>query len=129
MFMNKKFGVIAANDKTVVQLAAASAVILPYCLLTGGFGMAGMTGAGWAHLLVVGVIHTGFSYWLYFGTMAKLPSQTVALFSFLDPVIAIILSAVLLEDPFGWQGIVGAVLILGSALCSEIPMQKFAKKG
>jgi len=129
MFMNKKLGEIPSNDKTIVQLGAAAVVILPYCLLSGGFGLSAMTDVGWAHLAVVGVIHTGLCYWLYFGTMSKLPSQTVALFSYLDPVLSIILAALLLKEPFGWQGAVGAVLILGSALCSEIPTQKIAKKG
>lgn len=124
MFMNKKLGPISAYDKTVIQLAAAAIVILPYCLLSRGFDMSAMTGKGYLLLAVVGMIHTGFAYWLYFGAMGQLPSQTVALFSYLDPVLAIILSALLLHEPLDWQGIVGAVLILGSALCSEIPGKK-----
>lgn len=129
MFLNKKLGRITAYDKTVIQLGTAALVVLPYCLLTRGFDMTAMTSAGWGHLLVVGIVHTGFAYCLYFGSMGQLPSQTVAIFSYLDPVLAILLSALLLREDFGWQGIVGAVMILGSALCSEIPEQKNAKKG
>lgn len=129
MFLNKKLGSINAYDKTVIQLAAAAIVILPYCLLSRGFDMSDMNAKGYIFLAVVGIIHTGFSYWLYFGAMGQLPSQTVALFSYLDPVLAVILSALLLREPMNWQGIVGAVLILGSALLSEIPEQKFEKKG
>ena len=129
MFLNKKLSPINAYDKTVIQLAAAAIVILPYCLLSHGFDMSQMDGKEYVLLAVVGIVHTGFSYWLYFGAMGQLPSQTVALFSYLDPVLAIILSAMLLREPMDWQGIVGAVLILGSALCSEIPEQKNTKKG
>lgn len=129
MFMNKKLGPISAYDKTVIQLAAAAIVILPYCLLSRGFAMSSMDGKGYLLLAVVGIVHTGFAYWLYFGAMGRLPSQTVALFSYLDPVLAIILSALLLREPMDWQGVLGAVLILGSALFSEIPAEKFAKKG
>lgn len=130
MFLNKKLGKIDAYDKTVIQLAAAAIVILPYCLLSRGFDMSAMTTKGYIFLAIVGIVHTGFSYWLYFGSMGQLPSQTVALFSYLDPVLAIILSALLLPgEALDWQGIVGAVLILGSALLSEIPEGKFAKKG
>lgn len=129
MFLNKKLDGIGAYDKTVMQLGTAAAVILPYCLLSRGFDMTGMTTVGWLLLAIVGIVHTGFSYWLYFGSMGQLTSQTVAIFSYLDPVLAIVLSALLLHEPISWQGIVGAVLILGSALCSEIPEQKNAKKG
>ena len=129
MMLNRKLKSISAYDKTVIQLGVAAAVVLPYALLTGGFDMSAMTVAGFVPLLIVGIVHTGFAYWLYFGALGQLPSQTVALFSYLDPVIAIILSALLLREPLGWQGIVGAVLILGSALYSELPEQKKEKKG
>ena len=120
MFLNKKLGAISAYDKTVLQLGTAAAVILPYCLLSSGFDMSGMNGAGYLMLAVVCIVHTGIAYWLYFGSMRQLPSQTVAIFSYLDPVVAILLSAVLLREPLGWQGMLGAVLILGSALYSEL---------
>lgn len=133
MFLNKKLGPIDAYDKSIVQLTAAAVVILPYCLLSGGFGMGQMAGADYALLAVVGIVHTGVAYWLYFGALGKLPSQTVALFSYLDPVIAILLSALWLREPLGWQGALGAALILGSTLAGELPAEKmgrkFAKKG
>ena len=124
MFLNKKLGPIDAYDKSIVQLASAAVVILPYCLLTGGFGMAQLTGGEYGLLAVVGIVHTGVAYWLYFGALGKLPSQTVALFSYLDPVIAILLSALLLQEPLGWQVLLGAALILGSTLAGELPVKK-----
>lgn len=124
MFLNKKLGPISAYDKTVVQLAAAVVVILPYCLFAGGFGMGQMVGRDYALLAVVGIVHTGLAYWLYFGALGQLPSQSVALFSYIDPVIAIVLSALWLGEPMHWQEILGAVLILGSALWSELPNKK-----
>ena len=124
MFLNKKLGPISAYDKTVVQLASAVVVILPYCLLTGGFGMGQMAGGDYVLLAVVGSVHTGIAYWLSFGALGQLPSQSVALFSYLDPVIAIVLSALWLREPMHWQEVLGAVLILGSALWSEFAERK-----
>lgn len=124
MFLNKKLGEISAYDKTVVQLVAAAVVILPYCLFTGGFGMEQMAGKDYALLAVVGIVHTGIAYWLYFGALGRLPSQSVALYSYLDPVLAILLSALWLKDPLHWQEALGAALILGSALWSELPNKK-----
>ena len=129
MFMNKRLGPLSAYDKTVVQLAAAAVVILPDCLLTGGFATAQVSLTGYVLLGVVGIVHTGFAYWLYFGALGRLPSQKVAIFSYLDPVVAILLSALWLREPLGWQEFIGAALILGSALCSELAGKKVAKKG
>lgn len=132
IFLNKKLDV-DAYDKTVSQLLFAAVVVLPYCLLTGGFGMGQMIGKDYALLAVVGIVHTGVAYWLYFGALGKIPSQTVALFSYIDPVIAIVLSALWLKEPMGWQGALGAALILGSTLAGELPLEKmgrnFEKKG
>ena len=72
----------------------------------------------------MGIVHTGIAYWLYFGALGQLPSQSVALLSYLDPVIAIVLSALWLGEMMHWQEILGAALILGSALWSELPNKK-----
>ena len=128
MFLNKKLGPIDAYDKSIVQLASAAVVILPYCLLTGGLGMEEMAAKDYGLLAVVGIVHTGVAYWLYFGALGKLTSQTVALFSYLDPVIAIVLSALWLREPMGWQGALGAALILGSTLAGELPLEKMGRK-
>lgn len=133
MFLNQKLRGIGGLDRTLVQLATSSVVILPYVVLSGGLDMEGMTAGSWGMLVLVGVVHTGLAYGLYFGSMEDLPSQTVAVFSYLDPVVAIVLSAVFLREDLHWQGVLGAVLILGSALFGELDLQKicknFGKKG
>jgi len=75
----------------------------------------------------VGIIHTGVAYACYFGSIGALPAQTVALFSYIDPVGAIILSALVLREPMSMWGAIGAVLVLGSTLVSELPEK--AEKG
>ena len=72
-----------------------------------------------ALLLVVGILHTGIAYRMYFGAMSNLKVQTTALFSYLDPILAIVLSAVILGQPAGWPTVLGAAMILGSAIISE----------
>ena len=125
MVLNRKLSGIGAYDKTAVQLGVAAIVILPYYLLTGGDSVSVLSvNSGTLLLLVVGILHTGIAYTLYFGSMSELKAQTVAVFSYLDPVVAVLLSALLLKEPIDGYGIVGAVLILGSALYSEIPERK-----
>ena len=121
MLLNKKLSPIPAYDKTILQLAAAAVVILPYLVFTGSLSPAGLTGVQGLLLAVVGIVHTGLAYALYFGSMKDLSAHSIAIFSYLDPVIAVVLSAVVLREPMGLWGIIGAVLILGSALYSELP--------
>lgn len=124
MFMNRKLSPIDAYDKTIVQLGSAAVVILPYLLLTQQAAIPALSGVQWLLLAVVGIVHTGIAYTLYFGSMKDLNAQTVAIFSYLDPAIAVLLSAFLLKEPMGIWSILGTVLILGSALYSELPERK-----
>ena len=119
MFLNKKLSPMGAYDKTVLQHASAAVVILPYLLLTENVATFSLSSLQWALLLVVGIVHTGIAYWLYFGSMEKLSAKTISVLCYLDPVIAVLLSALLLKEPMTPVNIVGSVLILGSALYSE----------
>lgn len=119
MLMNRRLTALRAYDKTILQLGAATVVLLPYVLLTGSFNGASLTAGAALLLLVVGVVHTGVAYACYFGSMRVLRAQTVALFSYLDPVVAILLSATVLGESVSVMAFVGAGLIIGSAVISE----------
>ena len=73
--------------------------------------------------LIVCVLHTGLAYALYFGSMSRLSAQTVALLGYIDPVVAVLLSAVVLGQGLDAMGILGAVLILGATVVSELPIR------
>ncbi len=122
IFMNKKMPDVPAYDKTIIQLLSAGIAVLPYCLLTVEMREIGLSPSGLILLAVVGIIHTGAAYFLYFGSMGGIRSQTIAIMSYLDPALAVILSAVILREKLDGFGIVGAVLIIGAALFSELPV-------
>ena len=119
ILMNKKMRPIPAYDKTIFQLAAASLSLLPYVLATENWAQITVTPLSLVLLLVAGVVHAGLAYWMYFGSMDGLKAHTVALFSYIDPILAIILSMVVLQEPMGIPAAIGAVLILGAAYISE----------
>ena len=120
ILMNKKLREISSYDTTVMQLAAASIVLVPYCLLTEDMGALEVTQVSAVLLLIVGIVHTGIAYVLYFGSIKELPAQTVAIFSYIDPILAVLLSALLLKENMDMLSILGAILILGSTFVSEM---------
>ena len=124
MLGNRWIQNIDIYTKTAMQLFTAAAVALPYVLLTEDVTALSLTAGQTALLLMLGVVHTGFAYALYFGALGSLPMQTAAILSYIDPVVAILLSALLLREPMSVWGVLGAVLILGSALVSELPERK-----
>ena len=124
VLLNKTVKETDPYAKTVIQLACAAAVMLPYLLATGGFSGAEWSAKTVGLLLLVGVLHTGVSYALYFASMEGLRTQTVALFSYIDPVAALALSAIILHERLTPLSLLGAALILGSAAIGELPQKK-----
>ena len=124
ILLNKFIKEISAYDMTIMQLGLAALVLSPYTLAVENFGALTPDTTSLLLLAVVGVIHTGFTYALYFSSIQSLKAQTVAIFSYIDPIVAIILSAVLLNESMDIYSIVGAVLVLGSTFVSELAERK-----
>lgn len=125
ILLNKKLRDISAYDRTVVQLGAAFVVLVPYVLAAEDVSaMLTVDPLSIALLLVVGILHTGVAYAMYFGAMRDLPAQTVAIFSYVDPILAVLLSAVILGEPMGIGVAVGGIMILGAAFVGEIWQEK-----
>ena len=120
ILINKRLQGIGAYDRTIMQLGLAALLLLPYTLLTGDFSLR-MDAPSAVMMVLVGVVHTGFAYCLYFGSISGLRAQTVALLSYIDPVVAIVLSALLLGERMTIAGVIGAVLVLGATIVSELP--------
>lgn len=119
VIMNKRINGVDAYQKTVVQLLSAGLVMVPYLLVTGGISGEGFTLSAVSMLLVMGIVHTGIAYVLYFGSIDGLKAQSIAILSYIDPVSALLFSALFLKEALNAPGILGAVMIIGSAVISE----------
>lgn len=119
VLLNKKITGVPVFEKTILQLASAAIVLVPYMIAAGTWRTYPLTAGQAVCLLTAGIVHTGIAYALYFWGVEDLQAQTSALLSYIDPVTAVLLSAGLLHERMTvWTGI-GAVLILGSAAFSE----------
>ncbi len=116
---NRKLRGISALDKSVVQLALSAATILPYVLVRNLGTPLSLDRRTVLIVLMLGVVHTGVAYCLYFSGMASLPVQTVAILGYLEPVVSVLCSAFFLKEAMGAAGWIGAVLIIGAAVVSE----------
>ena len=117
--INKKITQISSYDKTFVQLASAAAVMIPYAFFNVEAESFAPDMQTVILLLTVGIVHTGFAYVMYFGSLEKMKAQTAAIFSYIDPVTAIVVSGLFMKEKINFATIIGAVLILGSALLIE----------
>lgn len=119
ILMNKKITGVDALTKTAMQLLFASAALLPYVLITVDSSLLVFGAHSILLLLIMGAVHTGLAYLLYFASMTHMEAKSIALMSYVDPVVAILLSAWLLGEKLTILGALGAVIVLVSAYFSE----------
>lgn len=128
MLMNKFIKDLSDHETTVGQLGMASIVILPYVLFTEGINIFNLDGQSLLLMLFVGIIHTGLAYMLYFSALKQLDGQTIALYSYIDPIFAIVLSALILNEAFTLVQALGGLLILGATFINEQKSMKVTKE-
>ena len=103
----------AGLTSACLQLLSAAIVLLPYTLLSTDNLAAAIVGQAAAErLILIGIVHTGLAYLLYFSTLPHLPLTLAALGSYLDPIFALLLSALVLHETLQPLQLIGAGAIL-----------------
>ena len=120
ILLNKFIKNVDGIHRTFLQFLSAIAVLVPYVFLTDGVNLKTLDSKGWICLLIVGLIHTGVTYCLYFSSLKELPGQKAAILSYIDPLVAVLVSVVILKESMTLMQIIGGILILGFTLWNEI---------
>ena len=120
IMLNKFIKNVEGIHRTFLQFLAAIVVLIPYVAFTSGANLGVMDGMGWVCLLIVGFIHTGVTYCLYFTSLKDIPGQKAAILSYIDPLIAVVISVTILGESMSFVQIIGGVLILGFTLWNEL---------
>ena len=120
VLLNKFIKGVSGVHRTFLQFAAALLTLLPYVLLTSGFTLGNLDASGWISLVVVGVVHSGIAYCLYFSALKDIPGQEAAILSYIDPLVAVAVSVFVLGEQLTALQLIGGILILGFTLYNEI---------
>ncbi|MBR2953995.1 MAG: EamA family transporter [Clostridia bacterium] len=127
ILLNKFTKTVDGIHRTFMQFLSAIAVLVPYVLLTDGVNIGTLNGRGWVFLLVIGLVHTGITYCLYFSSLKEMSGQKVAILSYIDPLVAVLISVVVLKEPLTPLQALGGLMILGFTLWNEISPKKTSK--
>jgi RarD protein len=120
IILNKFIHDIDAMDRTFFQLLIAAIVMFPYVMFTEGLHVDQLTVKGVISLLIVGIVHTGIAYLLYFPAVKDLTGQKTAILSYIDPLIAVGASIFVLGETITMYQLTGGLLILGFTCLNEI---------
>lgn len=120
ILLNKFIKKVEGIHRTFLQFLAAIVVLIPYVAMTSGVTLGGMNAVGWVNLLIVGLVHTGVTYCMYFSSLKELPGQKAAILSYIDPLVAVLISVTVLGESMTMLQLAGGILILGFTLWNEI---------
>lgn len=127
VLLNKFIKNVDGIHRTFMQFLAAIVILIPYVIFTSGVTLQGLEKNGWINLLIVGLVHTGITYCMYFSSLKELPGQKAAILSYIDPLVAVLISVAVLGEKITLIQIVGGILILGFTLWNEISFSKKQK--
>lgn len=119
ILMNKKIKDLTGFETTLVQLIFSVIILLPIIFYNGNINIAKLNHVSLVLILVLGILHTGIAYLLYFSSMKELEAQTIAIFCYIDPISALFFALIFLGESMGVKDIIGGILILGSTFLSE----------
>ena len=114
MMINKTLGSLTPYESTLVE------ILLPYVFWTEDVSHLVLTGSEWGYLLFLSLFVIGFTYALFFSALPKLEAAAIALYTYIDPIVAVLLSTFLLHERFTPGMFLGAVLILLPTAVQEI---------
>lgn len=120
ILLNKFIKNVEGIHRTFLQFLSAIVILVPYVMTTSGVTLGGLNGIGWANLLIVGLVHTGVTYCMYFSSLKELPGQKAAILSYIDPLVAVLISVTILGETMTFWQVIGGMLILGFTLWNEI---------
>ncbi len=120
ILLNKFIKNVEGIHRTFLQFIAAIITLAPYVVCTSGITLGSLSSTGWINLLIVGLVHTGIIYCMYFSSLKELPGQKVAILSYIDPLVAVLISVTILGETMTVSQVIGGMLILGFTLWNEL---------
>lgn len=120
MLTNKFIKNMNGLETTFLKLLLAAMILTPYVFVTEGINLFRVTDFSVVYIIILGVVHTGAGFYLFFTGMKKIKGQSIAALSYIDPVTSLFVSYIIIGENMTVLQVMGAVLLLGSTFIGEI---------
>lgn len=118
VFINKKISNVSSFDRTFYQIFVATLILIPIVLVRQKIFIPNLKVL--LIILILGVVHTGLTYVLYFSSFEFISAQKLSLLSFIDPVSAVIFGTLFLGESLSVFHVIGGIMILA---CTLLPQE------
>jgi drug/metabolite transporter (DMT)-like permease len=97
---------------SLLQYASAAIVLVPFLPFAG----TPPVGTDWLWLAVLGVVGTALVHQLYLFSLRRLPASVCGAIVSVEPIYAVLLAAMLFDEPIGASIVVSVALVIGATL-------------
>jgi len=119
IIINKSLKDISSSEQTLGQFFSAIILLLGYILIFEDFNFKELSTISSINLIIIGVVHTGFAFFIYFSAIKNIKGQSIAILSYITPIFAVLISIFYLREPMNIFQMFGGILILISTFIGE----------
>ena len=123
LISNKQAKNIIGMENSLIQLTASFLAVAVFVGFKQHF-VIHVPQEDWLWIIFLGLVNTGIGCYLYFSSLYLLPVQTVAVCGYIEPLSAVVFAALLLGEHMTFIQVIGAVFIIGGAMCGELVKPK-----
>jgi drug/metabolite transporter (DMT)-like permease len=105
-------GSVSAPVLAFGEYVFAAILLLPAVFLLSGPSSA----KEWGALATLGVVHTTIAILIFFSGLRLVRADHAAVFTYAEPVTAVIFAAVFLSEPLGWATVVGGAAVIAAGV-------------
>lgn len=128
MMINKFIKQMDGLEITFIQLGISTLLLMPYVFFTEGFGILEVSESSIPFILILGIVHTGIGFLLFFSGMQKIKGQSIAALSYADPITSLVVSVMILQEQMTIVQLLGGTLLLGATFISENQAIRFSRR-
>ncbi len=112
--INKFIRELDGLTNTLLQLGLAVMILFLFVMFTDSFNLSSLTGKAVVLMILLGILHGGVGFYMFFTGMKGLKAQSIAVLSYIDPLTSLLISALIIGDRMNLLQMAGTILLLGS---------------
>lgn len=115
---------ISSSALMMVEYTVATIVLSPFVAFAYARGNVPSSPNAYVALIVLGVVHTGLTGFLFLGGLRRVRTDRAAILMYLEPASAVVFAAMFLGEPLtAWTLVGGALVIGGGVLVARLEEQ------
>jgi drug/metabolite transporter (DMT)-like permease len=105
----------------LTQMLIGSLILWPFVQ----FSILPQTSLQYSSIVILGIVHSAFMYILLYSSYQKLSTSSIAILSYIYPLVAVAIDFIVFDKTLSILQIMGGIMVLGAGLCNKLSINPF----